>query len=73
MIPVYQQSFYQKLQAEKMRQRISRVGRCIDNGPMENFWAMLKSEVYNLNRFIDAEEMIQAIENDIHFHNNNRF
>ena len=37
-------AFYEKLQTAKMRQSMSRVGRCIDNGPMESFWGMLKSE-----------------------------
>lgn len=60
-------TFYNKLQEAKMRQSISRVGRCIDNGPMEGFWGMLKSEMYYLHRFTDREELILAIENYIHF------
>ncbi|MCR4898631.1 MAG: helix-turn-helix domain-containing protein [Acholeplasmatales bacterium] len=27
-------------------QSMSRVGRCIDNGPMEGFWGTLKSEMF---------------------------
>ena len=50
--------FYNKLQEAKMRQSMSRVGRCIDNGPMESFWGMLKSEMYYLHRFTDREELI---------------
>lgn len=65
--------FYNKLQAAKMRQSMSRVGRCIDNGPMESFWGMLKSEMYYLQRFTDREELILAIENYIHFYNTARF
>ena len=30
------------------KQSMSRVGRCIDNGPMEGFWGILKSEMYYL-------------------------
>ena len=65
--------FYNKLQAAKMRQSMSRVGRCIDNGPMESFWGMLKSEMYYLQRFTDRDELILAIENYIHFYNNIRY
>jgi len=65
--------FYNKLQAAKMRQSMSRVGRCIDNGPMESFWGMLKSEMYYLRRFSNKDTLIQAIENYIHFYNNGRF
>ena len=56
-----------------MRQSMSRVGRCIDNGPMESFWGMLKSEMYYLRRFTDRGDLIQAIENYIYFYNNGRF
>ena len=66
-------AFYNKLQAAKMRQSMSRVGRCIDNGPMESFWGMLKSEMYYLRRFTDRDELIRAIENYIDFYNNGRF
>ena len=65
--------FYNKLQAAKMRQSMSRVGRCIDNGPMESFWGMLKSEMYYLRKFTDRDELIRAIENYIDFYNNGRY
>ncbi len=31
--------FKDKLDAVGMKQSMSRVGKCIDNGPMEGFWA----------------------------------
>lgn len=65
--------FYNKLQEAGMRQSMSRVGRCIDNGPMESFWGMLKSEMYYLHRFVDRDALILAIENYIHFYNTRRF
>lgn len=65
--------FYNKLQSAKMRQSMSRVGRCIDNGPMESFWGMLKSEMYYLHRFTNKNELISAIENYIHFYNTERY
>ena len=36
--------FKTKLDKQKMVQSMSRVGRCIDNGPMEGFWGILKCE-----------------------------
>ena len=66
-------TFYEKLQTAKMRQSMSRVGRCIDNGPMESFWGLLKSEMYYLRRFTDRDELIHAIENYIYFYNHARF
>ena len=65
--------FYNKLREAKMRQSMSRVGRCIDNGPMEGFWGMLKSEMYYLRRFTDRDDLIQAIESYIYFYNNSRY
>ena len=66
-------TFYEKLQTAKMRQSMSRVGRCIDNGPMESFWGMMKSEMYYLRRFTDRDELIQAIDSYIYFYNHARF
>jgi transposase InsO family protein len=52
---------------------MSRVGRCIDNGPMEGYWGILKSEMYYLKKFTSKEELTQAIENYIDFYNTKRF
>lgn len=41
---------------------MSRAGKCIDNGPMEGFFGILKSERYHLKKYLDYEEL----ENDIH-------
>ena len=65
--------FHQKLIDAGMRQSMSRVGRCIDNGPMEGYWGILKSEMYYLRKFTDREELIKAIENYIHFYNTKRY
>ena len=52
---------------------MSRVGRCIDNGPMEGFWGILKVEMYYPHRFNDYESLKKAIEDYIWYYNNNRF
>lgn len=52
---------------------MSRVGRCIDNGPMEGFWVMLKSEMYYLRKFTSSEELTKAIVDYIEFYNTGRY
>jgi len=66
-------AFKTKLDAVGMTQSMSRVGRCIDNGPMEAFWGTLKAEMYYLNRFDDYESLKTAIEQYIHFYNSSRY
>lgn len=66
-------SFRDKLIAANMRQSMSRVGRCIDNGPMEGFWGILKSEMYYLRKFTSRDDLISAIERYLHFYNNKRY
>ncbi|MFS1518426.1 IS3 family transposase [Bacillus sp. SCS-151] len=65
--------FKRKIDAAKMTQSMSRVGRCIDNGPMESFWGALKCEKYYLNKYENFEELSQAIEDYIHFYNYDRY
>lgn len=64
--------FKKKLDKAGMTQSMSRVGRCIDNGPMEGFWGILKCEMYYLSDFKDYNSLAAAIENYIHFYNYNR-
>lgn len=45
-----------------MKQSMSRVGTCIDNGPPEGFWGILKCEMYYLNQFETYEELVAAVE-----------
>lgn len=65
--------FRAKLDAQGMTQSMSRVGRCIDNGPMEGFWGTLKAEMYYLRSFQDCDSLKHAIEEYICFYNNGRF
>ncbi|NBD23070.1 hypothetical protein GT019_04220 [Paenibacillus sp. T1] len=39
-----------------------RVGRCIDNGPMESFWGTLKCEKYYLHTYLTFEELERDIQ-----------
>ena len=52
---------------------MSRVGKCIDNGPMEAFWGTLKSEMFYGIIFEDEASISEAIKNYIDFYNNGRF
>lgn len=64
--------FKARLDAAGMAQSMSRVGRCIDNGPMEGFWGILKCEMYFLQRFESYEALCSAVENYIYFYNHRR-
>jgi putative transposase len=65
--------FKRKIDAAKMIQSMSRVGRCIDNGPMESFWGTLKCEKYYLHQYNTFEELSIAIDEYIHFYNYERY
>ena len=57
-----------KLDQVGMIQSMSRVGKCIDNGPMEAFWGTL----YGI-KFEDEVSISEAIKNYVDFYNNGRF
>ena len=65
--------FKKKLDDAGMTQSMSRVARCIDNGPMESFWGMMKAEMYYLNKFNTYEELEAAVIEYIAYYNNNRY
>ena len=68
--------FKKLLKAHGMTQSMSRVGKCIDNGPMESFFGKLKTERYHLVRKSEGYQTYQQLVNDldtyIHFYNNER-
>ncbi|MFP5116490.1 IS3 family transposase [Bacillaceae bacterium C204] len=65
-------TFKRKIDKAEMVQSMSRVGRCIDNGPMEAFWGTLKCEKYYLNKYSTFEELKKDIEEYIKFYNYER-
>ena len=65
--------FHGKLIAANMRQSMSRIGRCIDNGPMERFRGILRSEMYDLRKFTSRDDLISAIERYLFFYNNRQY
>ena len=64
--------FKLRLDAAGMTQSMSRVGKCIDNGPMEAFWGIVKCEKYYLNHYHSFEELHRAIDEYISFYNTRR-
>ena len=65
-------TFKLKLDNVSATQSMSRVGRCIDNGPIEGFWGIIKSEMYYLKKFNNFDELKLAIDDYIEFYNNKR-
>ena len=65
-------TFHQKLIDAGMTQSMSRVAKCIDNGPMEGFWGILKREKYYGQRFESKESLIEMIEKYIDYYNTKR-
>lgn len=65
-------AFHMKLIEHQMIQSMSRVGRCIDNAPMEGFWGILKRESYYGRKFTSKGSLVSMIENYIDYYNNKR-
>ena len=59
-----------KLDQAGMIQSMSRVGKCIDNGPMEAFWGTLKSEMFYGIKYNDEQSLRNKIEEYIFMYNN---
>ncbi|MCB6428181.1 IS3 family transposase, partial [Mediterraneibacter glycyrrhizinilyticus] len=64
--------FHSKLEKAGMTQSMSRVAKCIDNGPMEGFWGIIKRERYYGKKFMDKESLIEMIKNYIRYYNTKR-
>ena len=61
-----------KLESNGITQSMSRKGNCLDNSPMENFFGILKQEVYYGNKFYSYEHLKQTIEDFIKYYNEER-
>ena len=57
--------FQKKLKEHDMVQSMSRIGHCIDNGPTEGFWGIIKSEMYQMYEITD-----EISPNKLYFFNN---
>ena len=61
-------TFQKELQKQGMEQSMSRVGHCIDNGPTEGFWGIIKSEMYQMYAITDEESLLNAIDQYLKFY-----
>ncbi len=64
--------FKRKLIEREMEQSMSRVGHCIDNGPTEGFWGIIKAEMYQMYEIRDEASLRHAINNYIRFYSTER-
>ena len=62
-------SFITMLKNQGMTQSMSRVHCCIDNGPMEGFWGIMKCEMYHYGKHYNTkDELIKAIDDWIYYY-----
>lgn len=69
----YQVKQYTKiLKKYGITQSMSRKGNCLDNAPMENFFGILKQEMYYCQTYKTYEQLKQAIDVYIKYYNEER-
>lgn len=69
----YRMKEYQMLLKEKgIRQSMSRKGNCLDNAVIENFFGILKSELFYIMKFRDIDHLKSEIKEYIKYYNNER-
>ena len=65
-------AFRKKLEKQEMKQSMSRVGHCIDNGPTEGFWGIIKSEMYQMYEINNEDSLRYAIKDYLRFYSEER-
>ena len=69
----YQMKQYQYLLKQKgIIQSMSRKGNCLDNAVIENFFGILKSELFYIQKFKSINHLKQEIKEYISYYNNER-
>ena len=69
----YQMKQYQHLLKEKgVVQSMSRKGNCLDNAVIENFFGILKSELFYLKKFSSVNQLKKEIVHYINYYNKDR-
>ncbi len=69
----YQMKKYRNtLEEERIFQSMSRKGTCLDNSPIENFFGVMKQEMYYGKTYRSFEELKLGIDEYIYYHNNKR-
>lgn len=65
-------AYTSRLKEERIFQSMSRKGTCLDNSVMENFFGLLKQEIYHGHTYYSFEELEQAIISYIDYYNKHR-
>ncbi len=69
----YRHKAYQKKLVEHgLKQSMSRKGNCLDNAVAENFFGLLKTEMYHGHNFKDADELVEKLDEYIEYYNTKR-
>jgi putative transposase len=69
----YQMKAWQHLlKSRKIKQSMSRKGNCLDNAVIENFFSILKSELFYLKKFDSVATLEKEIMQYIDYYNNHR-
>ncbi|HAB8811433.1 TPA_asm: IS3 family transposase [Listeria monocytogenes] len=64
--------YKKRLKKKNIFQSMSRKGNCFDNSLMENFFGLLKQEMYYGVIYTSFEQLNQAINEWIHYYNHHR-
>lgn len=65
--------FKKKLEEQGMKQSMSRVACCLDNGPTEGLCGIIKTEMFKMYKIQNKEDLIKAIGKYIEFYNDHRY
>jgi transposase InsO family protein len=64
--------YHVRLKEKGVIQSMSRKGNCLDNSVMENFFGLLKTEMFYKHKFKSSQHLIREIEIYIDYYNNRR-
>ncbi len=64
--------YYSRLEKNNIFQSMSRKGNCLDNSIMENFFGIIKQEIYYGNKFYSYDDLKNTIEKYIKYYNEER-
>ena len=64
--------FQKKLEKQDMEQSMSWVGHCMDHGPTEGFWGIMKTERYQMYKITDEASLRYAIKDYLRFYSEER-
>lgn len=65
-------AYTRRLKEERIFQSMSRKGNCLDNSVMENFFGLIKQEIYYGVMYYSFDELKLKIERFINYYNEHR-